>query len=144
MPHTQSLNFDALGFEFGIPGIQLGQQGFGTLSARSAVLSFRPSERGRYAAKSKNGYGEHKDGVHRHRLLHEWAGYAPLKIKAPLTKGEPSSRGLVEGSVAPTTPLSLNMKPRPTRLIAAAVTIHSAALAIVSVAIVSVAGTVPA
>ncbi len=92
--------------------------------------------------------------------VHEWAGYAPLKIKAPLTKGEPSSRGLVEGSVAPTTPLSLNMKAwptgliaaavslnvnaRPTGLIAAAVAIHSAALAIVSVAIVSVAMTVPA
>ncbi len=41
---------------------------FGSLFARSAVLRFRPSERSRYAAKSKNNYGEHKDGIHRHSL----------------------------------------------------------------------------
>jgi hypothetical protein len=56
----------------------LGRWGFNSyfwvLIARSAVLSFRPSERGRYAAKSKTDHGEHKDGVHRHRFLRARAG----------------------------------------------------------------------
>ncbi len=61
----------------------------GYLFVRSAVLSFRPNERCRYAAKSKNSYGEYKDGVHRHRLLrvNEWAGYAPSKETAPQKGG---------------------------------------------------------
>ena len=44
------------------------------LSVQPAVLSFRPSERCRYAAKSKSYREEHKDGVHRYRFsVYEWA-----------------------------------------------------------------------
>jgi hypothetical protein len=41
-------------------------------------LSCRPSERCRYAAKSKNNHEEHKDGIHRYRFsVYEWAHRTP-------------------------------------------------------------------